>query len=494
MREIDEVKETGPMQMSGAPTPDDVLRNRLFDPSWPKTELEHFAKHEIDRLTEELKSKDEEIQRLNELVFAYESVNAPINPLLAEKQALTERIAELSDDSHAAGTRKHSGEIRMKHIAGCDWFAGECGCGANNLNVQTDRLTAEKEQLILDKDAQRLEINILLAEKQAQAEQIEKLESAKAEPGEFSSCGTVKSLLDQLGRHRHLFDQMVAENERLKEKLSGMLVENKDQAERIAELQKYERFYQHIKSHLTSDQVVICKICGKSLLEIEQVLEAEEAESAKAQPETTDDELDYLTAENERLAKNAYLLPFYKARMEREIVRQVELTAELAEARKKPEPTEQTKKWRAYAFFDAEHPASHKIVGMIKYLREACDCVDAQQQQIERLKVENVSKNKEIIEAFERGYADGKRHSKAEFEAEIGRLTAENKRLRDDTDCETESGGIRCIEQEDKILAHAERIARLEKALAVAIEYIGESSSDELAAQYDIKQAVKGEE
>lgn len=40
------------------------------------------------------------------------------------------------------------------------------------------------------------------------------------------------------------------------------------------------------------------------------------------------DEIDYLTAENERLAKNAYLLPFYQARMEREIVRQIELTAE----------------------------------------------------------------------------------------------------------------------------------------------------------------------
>ena len=80
-----------------------------------------------------------------------------------------------------------------------------------------------------------------------------------------------------------------------------------------------------------------------------------------------------------------------------------------------------------------------------------------------------------------------------DVQQECIRLTAVNKRLRDQTDCETESGGIRCIEQEDKILAHAERIARLEKALAVAIEYIGESSSDELAAQYDIKQALKGD-
>jgi len=45
------------------------------------------------------------------------------------------------------------------------------------------------------------------------------------------------------------------------------------------------------------------------------------------EPKPTDDDLDYLIAENERLARDAYLLPYYKARMEREIVRQVELTA-----------------------------------------------------------------------------------------------------------------------------------------------------------------------
>jgi len=51
--------------------------------------------------------------------------------------------------------------------------------------------------------------------------------------------------------------------------------EKQAQAERIAELEKYERFYQHIESHLTAHQVVICKICGKSLLEVEQVLKGE---------------------------------------------------------------------------------------------------------------------------------------------------------------------------------------------------------------------------
>ena len=60
--------------------------------------------------------------------------------------------------------------------------------------------------------------------------------------------------------------------------------------------------------------------------------------------------------------------------------------------------------------------------------------------------------------------------------AEKKTLTAENKRLRGQTDCETKSGGIRCMEQEGKILALTERIARLEKGLAVATEWIGESS------------------
>jgi len=49
----------------------------------------------------------------------------------------------------------------------------------------------------------------------------------------------------------------------------------KGKDERIAELERYERFYQHIEAHLTSDQVVVCKICGKSLLEIEQTLKGE---------------------------------------------------------------------------------------------------------------------------------------------------------------------------------------------------------------------------
>ena len=66
--------------------------------------------------------------------------------------------------------------------------------------------------------------------------------------------------------------KMVAD---LDEQVDKLLAEKQAQAERIAELEKYERFYQHIESHLTAHQVVICKICGKSLLEVEQVLKGE---------------------------------------------------------------------------------------------------------------------------------------------------------------------------------------------------------------------------
>jgi len=38
----------------------------------------------------------------------------------------------------------------------------------------------------------------------------------------------------------------------------------------IQNLEPFARFYGHIKSHLESGQVVICKICGKSMQELEQ--------------------------------------------------------------------------------------------------------------------------------------------------------------------------------------------------------------------------------
>ena len=80
-----------------------------------QVDLKARHKNEINRLTEELKSKDEEIQRLNELVFAYESVRAPINPLIAENKALTEQIAR--KEKALAVAIKYIGESSSDELA-----------------------------------------------------------------------------------------------------------------------------------------------------------------------------------------------------------------------------------------------------------------------------------------------------------------------------------------------------------------------------------------
>jgi hypothetical protein len=56
-----------------------------------------------------------------------------------------------------------------------------------------------------------------------------------------------------------------AENAKLKEKLSA-------RNEEIKRLLPFLRFYRHIEEHLGQDDEVICKICGKSLDEIEQAV------------------------------------------------------------------------------------------------------------------------------------------------------------------------------------------------------------------------------
>ena len=66
-----------------------------------------------------------------------------------------------------------------------------------------------------------------------------------------------------------------------------------------------------------------------------------------------------------------------------------ELETELAEARKTPEPTEFTKECREYNFFDAEHPASERIIGIMRRLKEACVIID-------RLTEDNEAKDKEL--------------------------------------------------------------------------------------------------
>lgn len=46
--------------------------------------------------------------------------------------------------------------------------------------------------------------------------------------------------------------------------------------QRIKELERYEIFYKHIQLHLSTDEFVVCKICDKSLEEIEQALKENE--------------------------------------------------------------------------------------------------------------------------------------------------------------------------------------------------------------------------
>lgn len=61
---------------------------------------------------------------------------------------------------------------------------------------------------------------------------------------------------------------------------------------------------------------------------------------------------------------------------------------------KKPEPTEFTKEARAYNFFDAEHPAEHRIIGIMNRLKSACNKID-------RLTAENKKLKDAYNEIFE---------------------------------------------------------------------------------------------
>ena len=54
--------------------------------------------------------------------------------------------------------------------------------------------------------------------------------------------------------------------------IDRLTAELKAKDEEIERLQQFERFYRHIEAHLRPDDEVICKICGKSLNDIEQAL------------------------------------------------------------------------------------------------------------------------------------------------------------------------------------------------------------------------------
>ena len=75
------------------------------------------------------------------------------------------------------------------------------------------------------------------------------------------------------------YAELQAENDKLREletkAVDGCIrlrEEVKAKQEEIEWLKPYYRFYKHIEAHLTSDEKVICKICGKTLKQIEQAL------------------------------------------------------------------------------------------------------------------------------------------------------------------------------------------------------------------------------
>jgi len=217
-----------------------IATMRRIDSETRDQNARNYAK--VKSLNAEKKTLTAEVARLN---YYIDVVLREMKELRTKLNTQAERIAELEKrPDFTRGTRKDK-NIRMKHLPGCDWYAGECDCGANDLNAQTDRLT----------------------------------EANKKDIADFN---------DILNRRNKSIVRLIAVNKRLRSRTDcetesgGILcIEQEDkilaQVERIAELERYERFYQHIEAHLTSDRVVICKICGKSLadLEIERAVKGE---------------------------------------------------------------------------------------------------------------------------------------------------------------------------------------------------------------------------
>jgi len=65
------------------------------------------------------------------------------------------------------------------------------------------------------------------------------------------------------------------------EYIRNLQAELKVKNEEIDRLQPFERFYRHIEQHLTPGEKVICKICGKSLDDIEQAAPMAQAASER---------------------------------------------------------------------------------------------------------------------------------------------------------------------------------------------------------------------
>lgn len=89
------------------------------------------------------KCKDQyeaEVKRLNQLVFAYESVEAPVNPLLAENAKLREEITEIYRDLVAQNCTMHDGKLDSMAIS---------------TNANAMRFLAKQGDIIIERECSR---------------------------------------------------------------------------------------------------------------------------------------------------------------------------------------------------------------------------------------------------------------------------------------------------------------------------------------------------
>ena len=80
-------------------------------------------KADIDRMAKEIEQQRAENKRLDKLVFAYESVNAPVNPLLAENKQLKELLRWI--DIHQVHSHLCAIQFTDTEEAGCTCEAKE---------------------------------------------------------------------------------------------------------------------------------------------------------------------------------------------------------------------------------------------------------------------------------------------------------------------------------------------------------------------------------
>ncbi|HUX47303.1 MAG TPA: hypothetical protein VMV58_04755 [Desulfosporosinus sp.] len=79
----------------------------------------------------------------------------------------------------------------------------------------------------------------------------------------------------ELAKHKEVIEYAAAMDKQATLGILELEANFKAKDEEIVRLQPFERFYRHIYQHLKPGDEVICKICGKSMDQIEQSPEGE---------------------------------------------------------------------------------------------------------------------------------------------------------------------------------------------------------------------------